>query len=115
MKKQLPKNKDYEGFKNLVGQYHIKIGEHVFVIKSVKVLNVGLDGKYGDPYTSICDFDIIDGEAHITGLLTLKKQEFTRGCARTFSKFARMLGIKKGNWLRKKNGKDNHKKFKAKL
>ena len=98
-------DKDFEAFKKVFGQYHIKLGRHVFVLKSVKVLDVGFDGQYGDPYTSACDFDIINGEAHVTSMLG----KFTRNCFKTLTQFAGILGIKKGNYLRKKKGKDNFK------
>jgi len=100
--KEIPK---IEEFKLFTDSYHVKIGELVFVIKTVKVINVGLDGQYGDPYTSVCDFDIIDGEAHVTGLMG----KFKRTCFNTIKKFASLVNIKKANYLRKKKGKDNHK------
>lgn len=86
-----------------------KIGDHIFEITQVRVYNVGKDGVYGDPYTSMLTINFIDGEAYINSAIG----EFTRKCFRTIFNYIKSRGIKAINYKRIKNLKDKPNKVKT--
>ena len=88
----------------------IKEGEFIFEVVKVRVLKVGKEGVYGDPYTAFALIDIIDGNAHINSAIGT----FTRKCFRTIFNYVKSLGIKVINYKRIKNLKDKPNTIKGK-
>ena len=86
-----------------------KSGEFIFEVVQVRILKVGKDGVYGDPYTAIATINIIDGKAHINSAIG----EFTRKCFRTIFNYVKSKGIKVINYKRIKNLKDKPNKVKT--
>ena len=87
-----------------------KRGEYIFEVAMVRVLKVGEEGQYGDPYTASAIINILDCEAHVN---TLSGEGFTKRCFKTIFGYIKSRGIKVINYKRIKNLKHKFKKLKT--
>lgn len=82
----------------------VQVGNWVFETKQIKARRVD---EFGKPYTAIADITIVDGAAHIEGMLC--PDGFDTEDAKSFKAYLLSLGFEKVKFCRFKKGKKvNH-------
>lgn len=74
-----------------INSRYVQIDGWIFELKTIRAIKAE---NYGPAYSAIANFTLQSDHAHIDGLMTRTKEDFSRADHQAFEKFFAQIGIK---------------------